>query len=160
MRNWRLRGREADVAADVPVERASMSAKLEQRCFPESPRIARWRGTGIGRLGSSDWWTRQGLVLRRVIDRAAVSSGYSLMNHQPARRRILKGSAMSEIRKLYRSRSNRMLAGVCGGLAQYFNTDPTLVRVLFVVLAVLGGSGLLIYLVLWVVVPEEPQGGA
>jgi phage shock protein C len=82
------------------------------------------------------------------------------MNHQPARRRILKGSAMSEIRKLYRSRSNRMLAGVCGGLAQYFNTDPTLVRVLFVVLAVLGGSGLLIYLVLWVVVPEEPQGGA
>jgi len=53
-----------------------------------------------------------------------------------------------------------MLAGVCGGLAQYFNIDPTLVRVLFVVLAVLGGSGLLIYLVLWIVVPEEPQGGA
>jgi phage shock protein C len=67
---------------------------------------------------------------------------------------------MSEVRKLYRSRSNRMLAGVCGGLAQYFNIDPTLVRVLFVVLAVLGGSGLLIYLVLWIVVPEEPQGGA
>jgi phage shock protein C len=67
---------------------------------------------------------------------------------------------MSDIRRLYRSRSNRMLAGVCGGLAQYFNIDPTLVRVLFVVLAVLGGSGLLIYLVLWIVVPEEPQGGA
>jgi phage shock protein C len=55
------------------------------------------------------------------------------------------------------------VAGVCGGLAQNFNTDPTLIRVLFVVLvvlAVLGGPGLLIYLVLWIVVPEEPLGGA
>jgi phage shock protein PspC (stress-responsive transcriptional regulator) len=67
---------------------------------------------------------------------------------------------MAETRRLYRSRTNRKLAGVCGGLAQYFNADPTLIRVLFVVLAVLGGPGLLIYLVLWIVVPEEPQGGA
>jgi phage shock protein C len=63
-------------------------------------------------------------------------------------------------RRLYRSRSNRKLAGVCGGLAQYFNTDATLVRVLFVVLALLGGPGLVIYLVLWIVVPEEPLGAA
>ena len=66
---------------------------------------------------------------------------------------------MAETRTLYRSRSNRQIAGVCGGLAQYFNIDPTLVRVLMVVLAVFGGSGLLIYLVLWVVVPEEPLVG-
>jgi phage shock protein C len=57
---------------------------------------------------------------------------------------------------LYRSRTNRQLAGVCGGLAQYFNIDATLIRVLFVVLAVLGGSGLVIYLVLWIIVPREP----
>jgi phage shock protein C len=67
---------------------------------------------------------------------------------------------MAETRKLYRSRTNRTLAGVCGGLSQYFNTDATLIRVLFVVLAVVGGSGLLIYLLLWIVVPEEPQVGA
>jgi phage shock protein C len=67
---------------------------------------------------------------------------------------------MPETRRLYRSRTNRKLAGVCGGLAQYFNTDPTLIRVLFVVFALLGGPGLLTYLVLWIVVPEEPQGGA
>jgi phage shock protein C len=48
---------------------------------------------------------------------------------------------MDQTRKLYRSRTNRMLGGVCGGLAQYFNTDATLIRVLFVVLAVLGGAG-------------------
>lgn len=63
---------------------------------------------------------------------------------------------MNEPRKLYRSRNNRQLAGVCGGLAEYFNIDVTLIRVLFVVFAVLGGSGLLAYLVLWIVVPEQP----
>jgi phage shock protein C len=63
---------------------------------------------------------------------------------------------MDSTRKLYRSRTNRQLAGVCGGLAQYFNIDATLIRVLFVVLAVLGGSGLVIYLVLWIIVPREP----
>jgi phage shock protein C len=63
---------------------------------------------------------------------------------------------MAQTRKLYRSRTNRKLAGVCGGLAQYFNTDATLIRVLFVVLAVLGGSGLVIYLAMWIIVPNEP----
>jgi phage shock protein C len=63
---------------------------------------------------------------------------------------------MSQTRKLYRSRSNRMLAGVCGGLAEYFNSDPTLIRVLFVVLTVFGGAGPLIYLAMWIIVPSEP----
>ena len=61
-------------------------------------------------------------------------------------------------RRLYRSRTNRMIAGVCGGLAAYFGIYPTLVRIIAVVLA-LPGSGPpigLIYLVLWVVLPEEP----
>ncbi len=69
---------------------------------------------------------------------------------------IAKGGAMGSTRKLYRSRTDRKLAGVCGGLAQYFNTDATLIRVLFVVLAVLGGSGLVIYLAMWIIVPSEP----
>ena len=61
-------------------------------------------------------------------------------------------------RRLYRSRTDRKLAGVCGGLAQYFHTDATLIRVLFVVLALLGGPGLVIYLLMWIIVPEEPSG--
>jgi len=65
---------------------------------------------------------------------------------------------MAQARKLYRSRTNRKLAGVCGGLAQYFNTDATPIRVLFVVLALLGGPGLVIYLLMWIIVPEEPSG--
>jgi phage shock protein C len=67
---------------------------------------------------------------------------------------------MAQTRKLYRSRTDRKLAGVCGGLAQYFNLDATLIRVLFIVLAVLGGSGLVIYLAIWIIVPNEPQGTA
>jgi phage shock protein C len=61
---------------------------------------------------------------------------------------------MEEPRKLYRSRSQRMIAGVCGGLAEYFNVDATLIRVLFLVLAVFGGTGLVIYVVMWLIVPD------
>jgi phage shock protein C len=67
---------------------------------------------------------------------------------------------VAETRRLYRSRTNRKLAGVCGGLAQYFNIDATLIRVLFVVFTLLGGPGLVVYVVLWIVVPEEPLGAA
>jgi phage shock protein C len=67
---------------------------------------------------------------------------------------------MAETRKLYRSRTNRQVAGVCGGLAQYFNLDATLIRILFVVLAVLGGSGIVLYLAIWIIVPNEPSGTA
>ena len=62
----------------------------------------------------------------------------------------------NEIRRLYRSRDERMIAGVCGGLGEYFSIDPTLVRVLFVVAAVVGGWGLLAYLLLLIIVPLTP----
>jgi phage shock protein PspC (stress-responsive transcriptional regulator) len=59
-------------------------------------------------------------------------------------------------KKLFRSRNNRMIGGVCGGLGEYFNVDPTLIRVVFVFLLLPGGfPGLLPYLVLWAVVPEQ-----
>ena len=63
---------------------------------------------------------------------------------------------MDASRKLYRSKSNRQVAGVCGGLAEYFNLDPTLIRVLFIILAVLGGSGVILYVAMWIIVPKQP----
>lgn len=60
-------------------------------------------------------------------------------------------------KRLYRSRRNRMLAGVCGGVAEYFNWDPTLVRVLFVVSILLPGPQILAYIVAWIIVPEAPE---
>jgi phage shock protein C len=52
----------------------------------------------------------------------------------------------------------RWLVCVCGGLAEYFNLDATLIRILFVVLAVVGGSGLVLYVAMWIIVSKEPQG--
>ena len=60
-------------------------------------------------------------------------------------------------KKLYRSRSDSMLGGVCGGLAEYFDIDPVLVRLLFVVFAAFGGAGVPVYIVLWLIVPEGPE---
>jgi len=65
-----------------------------------------------------------------------------------------------ENKKLYRSQTERMFAGVCGGLGQFIGLDPTVVRVIFALLAVFGGSGLLIYLILMLIVPLEPGDGA
>ncbi len=61
-----------------------------------------------------------------------------------------------EPKRLYRSRTDTMLGGVCGGLAKYFTLDPTVVRLIFVLLFILAGQGLLLYLILWLVVPLEP----
>ena len=61
-----------------------------------------------------------------------------------------------ESRRLYRSRDDRMIAGVAAGLAKYLNMDPTIVRLLFVFFALAGGPGAVAYLVMALVVPEEP----
>ncbi len=57
--------------------------------------------------------------------------------------------------RLYRSRIDRTIAGVCSGLAKYFDIDTTIVRVLFVVSIFIGGGGIIAYIILWIVVPEE-----
>jgi len=59
-------------------------------------------------------------------------------------------------KKLHRSRTDKMIGGVAGGLAEYFNIDPVIVRVLFVITVFLGGGGILAYIILWIVLPEEP----
>ena len=57
-----------------------------------------------------------------------------------------------------RSRSDKMIGGVCGGIARYFNIDPVIVRLIFVLSVFLGGVSPLIYILLWIVMPEEPAG--
>jgi phage shock protein C len=57
-------------------------------------------------------------------------------------------------KRLYRSTKDRMIAGVCGGLAEYFDVDPVIMRVLFVVITLGAGVGIIGYIILWIVVPE------
>lgn len=58
-------------------------------------------------------------------------------------------------RRLTKSSSDKMIAGVCGGLGEHFNTDPVLFRIGFVVLALMGGGGLITYLILMLVLPSD-----
>jgi phage shock protein C len=59
--------------------------------------------------------------------------------------------------KLYRSQSDKMIGGVCGGLAEHFKIDSSLVRLAFALLFFLGGHGLLLYLILWIIMPNQPD---
>jgi phage shock protein C len=65
-----------------------------------------------------------------------------------------------EPHRLYRSKTDSMIGGVCGGLGQYLGVDPTFIRLAFVLLAVFGGGGVLIYLILWIVIPLEGRSAS
>lgn len=59
-------------------------------------------------------------------------------------------------KKLYRSKKNRIIAGICGGLGEYFNVDPTIVRLIWVFLVVFGmGAGILLYIIFWIIIPKK-----
>ena len=57
--------------------------------------------------------------------------------------------------KLYRSETNKVLAGVCGGLGEYLGIDPVILRVIFAILTVFGGGGIILYLLLWIFIPNK-----
>ena len=61
-------------------------------------------------------------------------------------------------KQLYRSRTNRKIAGVCGGLGEYMNLDPTIIRLIWVLLILCAGTGLLAYLIAALIIPENPDG--
>jgi phage shock protein PspC (stress-responsive transcriptional regulator) len=60
--------------------------------------------------------------------------------------------------RLYRSKSNRVIAGVCGGIGEYFKVDPTLVRLLWLLISMVsaGLGGAVAYIIAWIIIPEEP----
>jgi phage shock protein C len=61
----------------------------------------------------------------------------------------------NNIKRLYRSKENRMIFGVCGGLGEYFEVDPLIIRILFILLSLTAGSGIILYLILAVIIPNE-----
>jgi phage shock protein PspC (stress-responsive transcriptional regulator) len=60
--------------------------------------------------------------------------------------------------KLYRSKKNRIIAGVCGGIGEYFKVDPTLIRLLWLLVSIVsaGAGGIIAYIIAWIIIPEEP----
>jgi phage shock protein C len=63
-----------------------------------------------------------------------------------------------EPKRVFRSRKDRVIGGVCGGLGKYFSVDPVLVRVIWAVLFFAAGMGLLGYILAWIIIPEDPSG--
>jgi phage shock protein C len=66
----------------------------------------------------------------------------------------------NDVKRLYRSRTDRWLAGICGGIGLYLGLDPTIIRVLFVLFALVIGGGILLYFLLWIVIPLQPESSA
>ena len=62
---------------------------------------------------------------------------------------------MAGVKKLYLSESDKKIAGVCGGIAEYFGIDPTLVRIGWIIIVLLGGAGLLAYIIAWIIMPSR-----
>ncbi len=63
------------------------------------------------------------------------------------------------MKKLYRSRKDTKIAGVCGGIAEYFDVDPTIIRLLAVLTIFFGGGGIVAYIIAWIIIPLEPVEG-
>ncbi len=59
-------------------------------------------------------------------------------------------------KKLYRSSEHYILGGVCGGIAEYFDTSPTLIRIVTIILSILPGVGLISYIIAWILIPRRP----
>ena len=74
---------------------------------------------------------------------------FSNMQGKKMRVKNLKG------KKLLRSRKNRVIAGVCGGIGEYLGIDPTVVRLLWVVFTLMAGVGILAYIIAWIIIPEK-----
>lgn len=64
---------------------------------------------------------------------------------------------MAKIKRLYRSGKERVLGGVCGGLGEYFNVDPAIIRLLWVLFALAYGTGILFYIIAWIIIPRNPN---
>ncbi|MFA5075480.1 MAG: PspC domain-containing protein [Candidatus Babeliales bacterium] len=61
------------------------------------------------------------------------------------------------MKTLYRSRTNKKIAGVCGGLGKYFDIDPIIIRLIWLFFFFCGGSGIILYIIAWIVIPLEPE---
>jgi phage shock protein C len=79
-----------------------------------------------------------------------------LNSRSSSKTRQINFTELMEPKKFYRSRTDKVFAGVCGGLSEHFDIDAVLIRLLFLVLVFAGGGGLIAYIVLWIITPEKP----
>ena len=64
---------------------------------------------------------------------------------------------MPKVKRLYRSGNEKIIAGVCGGIAEYLNVDPVIIRLLWVLFTLAGGAGIILYIIAWLIIPRNPN---
>ncbi len=64
---------------------------------------------------------------------------------------------MAKTKRLYRSGKNKIIAGVCGGIGEYFNVDPVIIRLVWILFSLAYGSGILAYIIAWIIIPKNPK---
>jgi phage shock protein C len=89
--------------------------------------------------------------------RKEILEGSAYCYHCGARQLPPSAAAAAAQKRLMRSRRDKKIGGVCAGVSEYFSLDVTLVRVVWLLVVLLGGTGLLAYLVCWIVIPLEPE---
>lgn len=90
--------------------------------------------------------------------REAVAPGRDRNNKKRSEKRSGSNNQKTSVpSRLFRSEKDRVIGGVAGGLGEYFNTDPTLIRLLFVLFAFIHGSGVLLYIILWIILPPKSK---
>jgi phage shock protein C len=79
----------------------------------------------------------------------------------PAKKNVMKKGVRkpAPIKRLYRSGREKILGGVCGGIGEYLNVDPTLIRLLWILISLAYGMGILLYIIMWIIVPRNPRHG-
>lgn len=99
---------------------------------------------------------------RQVVDTALVRKAISILGRADdfGERRAAQERRQADVKNLRRSRSNRVIGGVCGGVAEYFGIDVSLVRLLTFLLVFFGGISLWVYIILWIVIPSDTVAGS
>jgi len=99
--------------------------------------------------------TNEKLVTSEQVEDVIFNMGYSgyIKDEAWQRNNNYNGSGY---KKMYRHTDDKVIGGVCSGMAAYFNTDPVLIRILFLVLLFGAGTGLLLYIIMWIIVPSAP----
>jgi phage shock protein PspC (stress-responsive transcriptional regulator) len=97
-------------------------------------------------------------IVRAAIARMGASEEFGARREASPHDATVRGTTAQEPakRRLYRSRSDRSIAGICGGIAEFFDLDPTLVRLLTLLLILFGGLSIWVYAILWIIVPDQP----
>jgi len=62
-----------------------------------------------------------------------------------------------KVKRLYRSGKEKILGGVCGGIAEYFNVDPTIIRIIWILIVLGYGAGIIAYIIAWIIIPKNPK---